>query len=272
MWGRSPVQCLQHGQTALIRSPQPTKSAIRLASTTGAANMMETKSAVVFPIQHGGIGGVGIDIDNYSVVPLDPSASPPHAHDFMVTFVNGQFKWVSWFTYGVLVEHSRFGSYDASDPPMLVVSGRISPAEVATLRPLYKINVAKLPLEPLVEDDSESIYTIRAYDARGNTIYLKNFEAEKRENHTIKHLHGYSFAEVIPVLPGLQRIAVFKHGRLLGELVTKSPSLPVKAEMISPRAGAMWARGSRRIEWTLRGIQTKSPVLMTLLTEGPGQF
>jgi hypothetical protein len=212
------------------------------------------EECVVFPIPHGGIGGVGIDLANFTVIPLDPSTSPPHAHDFMVTFVNESFKWVSWFTYGILVDHSTFGSYDAPDPTMLFVSGHISPGGVATLRPVFRIDVVEPPSQTLVEDDPDDIYTIRVYDEAGNTLYLQNFEPQKRGIHDPHHRRAYEFAEVIPLIPDLQRVGVFKHGSLLGELKPLYGRLEATLAVKEPKPGAVWSLGSKqRIEWTLKG-------------------
>jgi hypothetical protein len=212
------------------------------------------EECVVFPIPHGGIGGVGIDLANFKVIPLDPSTSPPHAHDFMVTFVNESFKWVSWFTYGILVDHSTFGSYDAPDPPMLLVSGHISARGVATLRPAYRIDVVNPPSQPLVEDDADDIYTIRVYDEAGNTLYLQNFEPQKRGIHDQHHRRAYEFTEVTPLIPNMHRIGLFKHGRLLGELKPYYRKLQAAVAITEPSAGTVWSLGSKqRIEWTAKG-------------------
>ena len=44
------------------------------------------EECATYPVAHGALGGVGVDIQHFRTIPID---SDGHAHDFMVTFVGG---------------------------------------------------------------------------------------------------------------------------------------------------------------------------------------
>jgi hypothetical protein len=223
------------------------------------------EECTAFPIPHGAIGGIGIDIAKFVVIPEDTSSPPPHSHDFMVTFVDDRSKWVSWYTYQILMTHSTFGDYDTNDPPALIVRGTIAIDGSSSLSPAYRMDVPQPIRDTIIEDDSDQIFTIRGYDARGNTILVHNFEPEKHERHDPNHRHTFAFTEAVPMTANLERLAVFKGARQLGELrpsVTAPTMVPV---ILAPATGDRWLRSTTEaIRWT-----TPDPRLVAMVEFSP---
>ena len=237
----------------------------------GCENGTTNDECGVFPIPHGGIGGVGIDIANWRVIPRgdDSSNRTPHAHDFMsygqlcdVTDKSGKYiygggpgcdlgEWVSWYTYDILLHHFTVDSYDPEDPPALLVRGRIDPSGTVTFRPAYQVDVSHPLGDTIVEDDAKMVYTIQGYDSNGNTVFVHNFEPRKLDVHNADNGKLYGFQEAVPIVPNLQRLAVIKAGKVLGDLRNPSPGRSPTVTIVSPTSGTVWPAGtSQTITWT----------------------
>ena len=218
----------------------------------------------VFPIPHGGIGGWGFYFSQWRIIaPGDNSSnSTPHAHDVMSY---GQLcslygggpgcdtgEWISWYDYGILIDHHNLlDTYDANDPPALLVGGHISSTAVATFRPAYRIGTTMPFSDSIVEDDSGALYTMQGYDAAGNTLFVHNFEPVKLDVHTADYGKVLLFDEVVPLLPNLQQITLFKGSDVLGSITNPAPNQSPSVTITAPLAGSVWPAGSTQtIAWT----------------------
>jgi hypothetical protein len=207
----------------------------------------------VLPIAHGGIGIFGTDILKWRVILPGDMSNPnngSHAHDFMTAYQQ-QIQWVSWYTYDILLSHHTVESYDAEDPPALLVRGSISASGVVTLRPLYQIDVNHPLSDTIVEDDPNDLYTLQGYDSAGNTLFVHNFEPFKRDLHTADYGKALIIREVVPVLPNLQRIELRKGARVLGSLMNPAPGQGPSVSITAPVNGTVWPVGKlQTIRWT----------------------
>jgi hypothetical protein len=229
----------------------------------GCENGVNNDECGVFPIQHAGIGGVGLDLANWRVIPPgdNSSNSTPHAHDLMSY---GQLcslygggpgcdlgEWVSWYDYNILLNHPNINSYDTDDPPALLVSGRILTTGVATFRPIYQVNVGTPIVDSIAEDSADAIYTLRGTDSRGNTLFVHNFEPTKLDTHTADFGKSFTFDQPVPVMPNLQTITLQKGGQVLGTLTNLAPGMVPNVSILAPIAGTVWPAGmSQTIHWT----------------------
>jgi hypothetical protein len=215
----------------------------------------------VFPIAHGGIGGVGFDMANWKLIPPGDNTTnaTPHAHDFMtygqLCDVSGNGggpgcdlgEWVSWYTYNILLDHNTINSYDTDDPPAVIVSGKISAASVATFRPLYRANVSAPIADSIVEDDSDSIYTLEGFDANGNTLFVHNFEPAKLNVHDADYGKVFTFDQPVPVIPGMVKVEALHGIQVLGTLTNTAAGQGPTVAITAPIAGVTWPAGSPQV-------------------------
>ncbi|HET6146650.1 MAG TPA: hypothetical protein VFH68_03905 [Polyangia bacterium] len=215
----------------------------------------------VFPIPHGGIGGIGFDIANWKViVPGDSSSnSTPHAHDFMSY---GQLcglygggagcdlgEWVSWYTYDILWNHPFADSYDTEDPPALLVSGTIGPRAGATLKPTFQTTTTKPFTDSFPEDDADDVYTLSGLDAQGGVLYVHNFEPRKLDDHDSDYAKHFTFDEAVPLVASIAKLVLTKGRATLATLTASAAGPAVTID--APTAGASWGAGSlQTVSWT----------------------
>ena len=217
----------------------------------------------VYPVPHGGLGGIGFDLANWRLIPPgdNSSNSTPHAHDLMSY---GQLcslygggpgcdlgEWVSPYDYDILYHHPGTDSYDTDDPPALLVSGRISTTGAIAFQPIYRVNTAMPFIDTIAEDDLEAVYTMVGYDAQGNTLFVHNFEPAKIDIHSPDYGKLLSFDQFVPDVPGLQRLVIEHGGAVVGVLTDPAAGQgPPTVNITSPTAGAVWPAGSRQtVTW-----------------------
>jgi hypothetical protein len=229
----------------------------------------------VFPIPHGGIGVYGTDIIHWTVLPPGDTSSnsTPHAHDMMSygqqcgnqdsqgKYIYGggpgcnTGQWISWYDYGIILDHFTVDSYDPNDPPALLITGTIAPNDVATFQPIYQVDVTHPITDTIVEDDTSSIYTLQGFDSTGNVLFVHNFEPLKLDIHTAANGKALAFEEPVPVFANLQRIELLHGANVLGTLVNPAPGQKPSVSIIAPTSGTVWQVGSQQtIRWT-----SKSP-------------
>jgi len=217
----------------------------------------------VFPIPHGGIGAYGTDIGSWTVLPPGDNRynSTPHAHDFMSYGQNCSIhtgvkncdlgEWVSWYTYGILLNNFTPGSYDTDDPPALLVSGTIAPNGHATLGPAYQASVNHPIADHVTQDDPSDIYTLEGFDSHGNVLFVHNFEPHRVDVHTAAYGHVFTFSEAVPVVSNLARISLLHGGQQAGVLVSQAPGKTPTVTIDAPAKGATWPVGrTQTISWT----------------------
>jgi len=245
-------------------------------------NGVSNDECSVFPIAHGGIGGVGFDMAQWKLIPPGDNSSnvTPHAHDFMtygdLCAVPGNGggpgcdlgEWVSTYTYNILLNDNTINSYDPIDPPAIIVSGRITPAGMATFRPLYQANISAPVTDSIVEDDPLDIYTLQGFDTSGNTLFVHNFEPAKLNVHTPDYGKDLIFDQPVPVMPGMTKLEVLQGLQVLGTLDNPANGKPPTVTITAPLAGATWPAGTpQMVTWTMH-----SPAnipLMALVSYSP---
>ena len=226
----------------------------------------------VFPIPHGGIGGVGIDLASWSLIPPGNNSTnaSPHAHDFMTygqMCSSPQFsgvsgcdtgEWVSWYTYNILLEHATIDSYDTLDAvnpalgnatttPALRMRGFISPAGVATFQPVYQVNLTAPVQDNIVEDDPGAIYTLQGFDANGNTLFVHNFEPAKLNVHDANYGKALTFDQAVPAIAGIVKVQALHGRQVLGAITNGAPGKGPSVSITAPAAGATWAVNSHPV-------------------------
>ena len=274
------------GRGAWANADNPIDPAHELAHNIGfdhwgCENGVTADECGVFPIAHAGIGVVGFDIANWRVIPPgdNSSNSTPHAHDFMSygqlcgLFGGGAGcdtgEWVSWYTYGILLDHPAVDSYDTDDPPALLVSGRIDPNGLARLRPIYQVGVNHPISDTIVEDDPNNVYTMQGYDSHGNTLFIHNFEPQKLDIHGPDYDKAFIFDEAVPVMPDLQRLAVLKGPNVIGDIRNPEPGITPTVHIIAPATGNTWpANTPQTIRWTQGPADTALTALVQYSPDG----
>src|SRR5207253_8027216 len=158
--------------------------------------------------------------------------------------------WVSWYTYDILFHHNGLGSYDTDDPPALLIRGSIDPTGVATLKPAYVISVNHPIAETFPEDDTKGLHNIVGYDAVGNPLLVHDFEPFKVSVHDETYGKVLDIREAIPIVPNVERLAVFKGTQLLGELVNRFPGATPSVSITMPTGGSVWPVGvPQTVRW-----------------------
>ncbi len=219
----------------------------------------------VFPIPHGGTGMYGLNLASGSWNVLPPGdnsgACTPHAHDFMSygracwgTCGGGSNcntgEWVSWYDYDILFHHMTVDSYDADDPPAIMVGGWIDTTGFATLRPLYQTTTDQPITDTIADEAGEDIYTIQGYDDLGNTQFVHNFEPKKKTVHNDQFGQVFRFDEMVPVIPNLAAIEVFKNVDSIGYMFNDGLGNPPSVLLTLPTSGTTWNGGSAMVTWT----------------------
>jgi hypothetical protein len=216
-----------------------------------------------FPIPHGGTDVIGTDIGKWTVImPGDNSSNAtPHEHDFMtygaLCGLDGGTpgcdtgEWVSWYTYDILYGNTSIGDYDTDDPPALSITGTISNSGAVSFQPLYQVDVNHSLTDLTREDDAEQLYTLQGYDAKGNVLFVHNFEPAKQEVHSESNSTSYYFREDVPVVSHLARIDLLKGTTVVGSLASPAPDAIPTVTIAAPKAGETWQAGSQQtIRWT----------------------
>jgi hypothetical protein len=237
----------------------------------------------VFPIAHGGLGGIGFDSLNWRlIVPGDNSSnSTPHAHDLMSYGRQcGSFtgvpncntgEWISWYDYQILLDNHTADSYDTDDPPALWVIGAIDAAGGVSFRPVYQASVSRPVTDTLAdENEADDIYTLHSIDTRGNTVSVHNFTPRKTDVHTADYSKIMHFNETLPMQPNLGRLELRHGATLMGQLVNPSPGQPPSVSITSPSSGAVWPAGTlQTIRWNSAFGCTTNCVCTNVCPPGP---
>ncbi|MGV8038738.1 MAG: pre-peptidase C-terminal domain-containing protein [Thermoanaerobaculaceae bacterium] len=208
----------------------------------------------------GHIGQVGVDVPGWRA--FDPATIP----DFM-SYCDNPTAWISPYTWDGILSKMPFSAPGvaaaAVSKPHLVVSGVLTGAAVASLRPVW---VADRP-EGAFSGEGEGPYSIELLDATGHRLFIRRFDVEAGGGS--RHAAGM-FRETMPLPSGLARVVVAHEAQTL-RTVTVSPHVPT-VRITSPNGGESWSgAGPYAVAWTASDADGDALTAQVLYSTDAGQ-